>query len=63
MKDYKTPEIEKIEYKSEDVLTISNEDNVTVGDINDILNTPTPTEQAKAVHHSKSSFNKKIRDK
>ncbi len=44
MKDYKTPEIEKIEYKSEDVLTISNEDNVTVGDINDILNTPTPTE-------------------
>ena len=40
MKNYKAPEMEKIEYKSEDVLTVSNPDNKTVSDINDLLKEP-----------------------
>lgn len=39
MKEYKAPEMEKIEYKSEDVLTGSNGvDNNGVNDVNDIIN-------------------------
>lgn len=41
MKEYKVPEIEKIEYGTEDTLTESNEDNKTVSDINELLNEPT----------------------
>ncbi len=39
MKDYQAPEMEKIEYKSEDVLTTSGEiDNNSVNDVNDLIN-------------------------
>ena len=40
MKNYKAPEMEKLEYKSEDVLTDSSVDNKTVSDINDLLKEP-----------------------
>lgn len=41
MTEYKVPEIEKIEYSTEDILKESNEDNNTVSDINELLNEPT----------------------